>query len=116
MKATDWFLPALLGGAALFYIMMPLWGTVTAAFSRPKVEASRYSLNQLELDHELGKIDDEEYAQLKPQIEALEEQGDEPFFDLEDVIAAVRRERRVDLALESEILIARERVKRLKKS
>lgn len=102
----EWVFPILLGGAALFYIASPFW----AGASQTKRAAPRenwHSVEQLDIDRDLGKIDDAEWEELKPPTPAPS-----PFPSLESLIFGARRQKRLETSLESEVLIARTRKKR----
>lgn len=97
----------LLAGAA--YVFLPFWGESSPLRMRRRATVGpRSSLEQLELDRELGKIDEAEYQSLRPELESrsLPEE-----FDLESLIFALRRGKRLELALEAEIAIARQKSK-----
>ncbi len=105
----EWLLPLVLGALALFYICQPLW----AGASQTKRQASFegwHSLEQLEIDHQLGKIDDAEFEELQNRVPVAAPVGvaDENNA-LERLIFGARRQKRLQISLESEILIARAR-------
>lgn len=99
----EWIFPVLLGGAALFYIASPLWAGA-APTPRSAPGENWHTLEQLEIDRDLGKIDDAEVEELRPQLPA-------PFPSLEALIFGARRRKRLETSLESEILIAQARKK-----
>jgi hypothetical protein len=98
--------PLVLALAALAFILMPLWGGTSPLKSRSKATAL-FSSDQLELDRELGKIDAAEYDELKPQVAANE--APKIVAPVEALIAAFRRQKRADAALEIEVMVARAR-------
>ena len=101
----EWVFPIFLGGAALFYIASPLWAGAAPA-KRAATRENWHTIEQLEIDRALGKIDDAEYQELQPQSPAPS-----PFASLEALIFGARRQKRLETALESEVLIARARKK-----
>lgn len=102
----DWLLPLLLGGAALAYICQPLWAGATPL--RAARSEGWHSVEQLEMDRELGKIDDAEYEELKPRLPVAAPVA-APLSVLEAIILRTRRQKRLDAALEIEVLIERAR-------
>lgn len=101
-------LPIFIGALALAFIAMPLW---MGNSGEPKLRKSALviSREQLELDRELGKIDAAEYDELNTLLPA-----DEPKFGsqtVESLIGAFRRKRKIDLSVETEVLVARARRK-----
>jgi len=100
--------PVLIGVAALIYILMPLISGATPHQSKPQHEAVM-SNAQIELDQELGKIDVAERAELEAQLPKTVVRET---VSVESIIGAFRRQRRVDTALEAEVLIARARKKK----
>ncbi|BCM91626.1 hypothetical protein IAD21_03501 [Abditibacteriota bacterium] len=107
---TNFLLPALLGLVALAYIFMPL----LAGASERNIHAVNYvpGVEELDLDHDLGKIDDEEWTTRRAQMETAARELRPQLTDIERLIWNFRRSQRADLALEAEILIARGRKKR----
>ena len=102
----EWIFPVLLGGAALFYIASPLWAG--AAPTQPAARGENWhTLEQLEIDRDLGKSDDEEVEELRPHLPAPS-----PPASLESLIFGARRQKRLHTALETEVLIARARKKK----
>ncbi|HEX8465046.1 MAG TPA: hypothetical protein VF627_10560 [Abditibacterium sp.] len=100
----EWLLSAVLGALALAYVCSPLW--MGAASSRAGASGEGWhSLEQLEIDRELGKIDDAEYEELKARIPAPAA----PRVSLEALIFGARRQKRLNAAAETEVLIARAR-------
>lgn len=104
--------PLVLALAALAFILLPLWGGATAVGSRRN--PTLFSSDQLELDRELGKIDAAEYEELAPHVAAAE--APKSLVPIEALIGAFRRQRRVDAALEIEVLVARARRSKAKPS
>ena len=105
---TNFLLPALLGAVALVYIFMPLW----AGASQRNIRTVDYvpGVEELDLDHDLGKIDDAEWTERRAQM--ISAAPLPPLTNIEVLIWNFRRVRRADLALEAEILISRGRKKR----
>ena len=103
-------LPALLGLAALAYILMPLW----AGESKRQLRATDYvpGVEELDLDRDLEKIDDDEWQSRRLLLEQAAPAAPLPLTNIERLIWNFRRARRADLALEAEIWVARERRKR----
>ena len=102
---TNFLLPALLGLAALCYIFMPLW----AGASKRSIRASDgvvYGLEELDLDYDLGKIDEDEWKSRRPELEELARPRARRV-DIETLVRGFRRARRAELAVEAEVLIAR---------
>ncbi len=104
-----YLLPIVVGILAVAFVTMPLWagssGTVNS-----RDAALVVSREQLELDRELGKIDEKEYEELNALLPA-----DEPRFGaatVEALVGAFRRKRKLDLSIEAEVLVARVRRKR----
>lgn len=106
--------PILIGVAALIYILTPLLGGAAPFRVRSKNEAL-VSGAQIELDAELGKIDDAERADLDANIAAQtpREAASGHAVSVEALIRGARSAKRVELDLESEILVARARRKHL---
>jgi Tfp pilus assembly protein PilN len=100
--------PVLIGVAALFYILMPIFSGATPHESQPQQETV-LSNAQIELDEELGKIDIQEREELEAQIPKTVERE---IISVESIIRSFRRQRRLDTALEAEVLIARARKKK----
>lgn len=105
----EFLLPIVLGASALVFITMPFWGGASQLGAKRRAEAVLTSQN-LDLDRELGKMDDDEWRELRPLVAQNEI---ESVGDVESLIGQFRRARRLDLSLESEILVARARKKRL---
>lgn len=105
----EWLLPLILGAMALFYICQPLWSGASASQRQTQFEGW-HSLEQLEIDRQLGKIDDEEFEELKERVPPATPlaQPTAPH-GLEALIFGARRQKRLQMSLESEILIARAR-------
>ncbi len=107
----EWFLPLVLGAMALFYICQPLWAGASAARRAVKFEGW-HSLEQLEIDRQLGKIDDSEFEELQKRVPVEAPKSETASTSLEALIFGARRQKRVHIALESEVLIARARRKK----
>lgn len=107
---TNFLLPALLGMVALAYIFMPLW----AGASERNIRSTNYvpGVEELDLDHDLGKIDDAEWTERRAQMISAAPQQQPQLTNIERLIWSFRRARRANLALEAEVLIARGRKKR----
>ncbi len=107
---SNFLLPAILGFVALAYIFMPL----VAGASERHIRAVNYvpGVEELDLDHDLGKIDDAEWTERRALMESAAPRTQSPLTNVERLIWSFRRARRADLALEAEILIARGRKKR----
>lgn len=107
---TNLLLPALLGLIALAYIFMPLW----SGPSEQNIHAIDYvpGVEELDLDHDLGKIDDAEWKERRTQMEKAALHSQPQLTNIERLIWNFRRVRRADISLEAEILIARGRKKR----
>lgn len=101
--------PVLIGVAALFYILMPLLGDSSPFASRAKDE-QLVSRAQIELDADLGKIDESERENLEAQ---LPPEAPRETVSVESLIRGARAAKRVDIELESEVLIARARRRHL---
>lgn len=107
----EWLLPLVLGALALFYVCQPFWSGVSPA-GRKSPSEGWHSLEQLDIDRQLGKIDDDEWEELKHRVPApvLAPLAPPAIQNgLEDLIFNARRRKRFQLSLESEILIARTR-------
>ncbi|RYG70563.1 hypothetical protein EON80_07615 [bacterium] len=100
-------LPIFLGLMALAYICSPLWSGA-AQMRRAIRHDGWHSLEQLELDRETGKIDQAEYEEIKATLPTVAP----TLPPLEAIIMGARRQKRVETALEAEILVARERAKK----
>jgi hypothetical protein len=101
----EWLLPCVLGFIALAYVCSPLW--MGASSSRISARGEGWhSLEQLEIDRALGKIDDAEFEDMKSRIPAPTKP---PQSSLEALIFGVRRQKRLNTAAETEVLIARAR-------
>ncbi|MBW3635975.1 MAG: hypothetical protein KY445_05835 [Armatimonadetes bacterium] len=101
----EWMFAVTLGGAALFYIASPLWAGASPS-KRAAQGESWHTVEQLEIDRDLGKIDDAEFEELKPELPAPS------LPSLESLIFGARRQKRLETSLESEVLIARARKKK----
>lgn len=101
----EWMFAVILGGAALFYIASPLWAGASPS-KRAAQGENWHTVEQLEIDRDLGKIDDAEFEELKPELPAPA-----PLRSLESLIFGTRRQKRLETSLESEVLIARARKK-----
>ena len=106
----DLMLPAVLGLAALAYIFLPLF----AGASKRSIHAVDYvpGVEELDLDHDLGKIDEDEWKSRRVLLENAARSASVPTTNIERLIFNFRRQKRAELALESEILIARRRRKK----
>lgn len=106
---TDFFLPAVLGLVALAYIFMPL----VAGASKRTIHPVDYvpGIEEVDLDHDLGKIDDEEWTLKRAALERAARASQLPQTNIERLILNFRRARRVEIAAEAEVLIARNRKK-----
>jgi hypothetical protein len=102
----DYLLPIVLGGLALVYICQPLWAGASPL--RAARSEGWHSFEQLEMDRELGKIDDAEYEELQSRI-PVTAAPTVPLSVLESIIMRTRRQKRLDTALEVEILVERAR-------
>lgn len=100
-------LAVVLGAIALAYICSPLWSGV-AATGHAARRQDWHTVEQLELDREMGKIDEAEYEELKPTLPV----ATTPLPSLEGLIMGARRQKRAELSIESEVLIARARRKK----
>ncbi|PQV65546.1 hypothetical protein B1R32_101288 [Abditibacterium utsteinense] len=107
----EWLLPLVLGAMALFYICQPLLSGASSAQRQTKFEGW-HSLEQLEIDRNLGKIDEAEWEELKKRVPVEAPLVAPGARSLESLIFGVRRQKRIHLALESEVLIARARRKK----
>lgn len=105
----EWLLPLVLGALALFYVCQPLWAGATASRGTARYEGW-HSLEQLEIDRQLGKIDDAEFEELQTRVPVAAPATERVDTNaLETLIFGARRQKRLQLSLESEILIARAR-------
>ncbi len=105
----EWLLPLIVGGLALFYVCQPLWAGASNSSRQERFEGW-HSLEQLEIDRQLGKIDEAEFEELKERVPvAAPETAPVRQNSLENLIWRARREKRLQVSLESEILIARAR-------
>ncbi len=106
----EWLLPIVIGSMALFYICQPLLVGASQTKRESQIEGW-HSLEQLEIDRQLGKIDDAELEELKKRVlvETPQKTGG---FSVEALIFGARRQKRMNIALESEVLIARARRKK----
>ena len=64
---TNFLLPAILGVVALLYILMPLWAGASEQRLKPS-DVVVYGVEELDLDHDLGKIDEDEWKARRPAI------------------------------------------------
>ena len=107
---TNFLLPILLGLIALAYIFMPLLVGASDTKFRPVNYVP--GVEELDLDHDLGKIDDEEWTQRRrAMLEQTERSSQLPPTNIERLIYNFRRARRTEISAEAEILIARNRKK-----
>ena len=104
----NWLLPLVLGALALIYICQPFWGGASSAQRQTRFEGW-HSLEQLEIDRQLGKIDDAEFEELKTRVPIVPTVTRGSVNTLETLIFGARRQKRLQISLESEILIARAR-------
>ena len=97
-----------IGVMALAFITLPLWSGANARELRhaPLV----ISREQLELDRELGKIDAAEYDELNALLPVAPPRVSSEA--VENLINVFRRRRRLERAVEAEVLVARARRKR----
>ncbi len=107
----EWLLPLVLGTMALFYICQPLLSGASSARRAAKFEGW-HSLEQLEIDRELGKIDEAELEELKQRVPVEAPAAPRVARSIEALIFGARRQKRLNVALESEVLIARARRKK----
>jgi hypothetical protein len=107
---TNFLLPAILGVAALVYIFMPLWAGASNYAIRTR-DSVVYGVEELDLDYDLGKIDEDEWKSRRPALEARA-QPTPKRMNVETLIHSFRRARRAELAIESEVLVARARKKK----
>lgn len=105
----NFLLPALLGCVALAYIFTPLWAGASPRSIRA-TDAHVYGVEELDLDYDLGKIDEDEWKSRRPALAALSEPKTRRV-DIETLIRGFRRARRAELAVEAEVLIARAKKK-----
>jgi hypothetical protein len=103
----DYLLLIVVGVATAIFVFSPLWGR-SRELGAPTVDAAVFNtLPQLEIDRALGKIDEAEYQELRKLA------PDEPrLLPVEALIYAWRRTRRLNTAVEAEVLIARARRRR----
>lgn len=104
---TNFLLPAILGIVALLYILMPLWAGATEQRLRPS-DVVVYGVEELDLDHDLGKIDEDEWKALRPALLAQATPVHRKT-SVESLIRSFRVSKRAGLAVEAEVLIARGR-------
>jgi len=107
---TNFLLPAILGVAALVYIFLPLWAGASKHAVRAR-DSVVYGVEELDLDHDLGKIDEDEWKSRRPTLLA-QERPVAKRVNVEALIRSFRKARRVELTIESEVLIARARKKK----
>ncbi len=118
-------LPLVIGALALFYVCQPLWAGASLERRQTRFEGW-HSLEQLEFDRQIGKIDDAEFEELQKRVPV---EAPAPAIDanllenlisgargqsrlqnpIENLIFQARRQKRAHNSLESEILIARAR-------
>ena len=110
---TNFLLPAILGIVALLYILMPLWAGESARTLRPS-DVVVYGVEELDLDHDLGKIDEDEWNARRPALLA-QAAPIQKKISVESLIRSFRLSKRAELAVEAEILIARGRRRRAPK-
>lgn len=96
-------IPWIVAAATAVYILAPLFGFTNGRKVQAANEESWHTLPQLEADRELGKIDETEYQEMKRHATAP------PLWNVEGLIYALRRARRLDVAVEAEVLIQRAR-------
>jgi hypothetical protein len=101
----DWLFSGVIAAAAIVYICFPLWAGASQVRRGARHE-TWHSVEQLEIDRELGKIDDAEYEELKPRLPVRT-----ALPPLEALIYGARQQKRAQTAIETEILIARARKK-----
>jgi len=106
---TNFLLPAVLGVVALLYILMPLWTGESARTLRPS-DVVVYGVEELDLDHDLGKIDEDEWQARRPALVA-QAAPIQRRMSVESLIRSFRMAKRAELAVEAEVLIARGRRK-----
>jgi len=104
---TNFLLPAILGIVALLYILMPLWAGETARTLRPS-DILVYGVEELDLDHDLGKIDEDEWNARRPALLAQAAPVRRKM-SVESLIRSFRVAKRAELSIEAEVLIARGR-------
>ena len=107
--ASNYILPTILGIAALLYIFMPIWAGATQRSIR-RSDVVVYGVEELDLDHDLGKIDEDEWQARRPALLAQAQPAPQRV-SVETLIRGFRRARRAELAIESEVLVARARKK-----
>lgn len=103
------FFTVILAIGTLLYVMSPFRFADAGGRRRYQPAAETWNtMPQLELDKELGKIDEQEYEELK--------QRTRPDLTvrtpIEAIISGVRAARKLDRSLETEVLIARQRKNR----
>lgn len=101
-------IPWIVAAATAVYVLAPLLGFSSVRRESIVREESWHTLPQLESDRALGKIDEAEYEEMKRTATAP------PALSLEGLIFAVRRARRLDVAVEAEVLVQRARRKQNK--
>jgi len=106
---TNFLLPAVLGVVALLYILMPLWTGATEQRLTPS-DVVVYGVEELDLDHDLGKIDEDEWKARRPALLA-QAAPIRRKMSVESLIRSFRVAKRAGLAVEAEVLIARGRRK-----
>ncbi len=106
---TNVLLPLVLGLVALVYIFLPIW----AGASKRSIRSVDYvpGVEELDLDHDLGKIDEDEWKSRRALLEHAARPASVPTTNIERLIWNFRRQKRAELALEAEILVARRRRK-----
>lgn len=100
------FFGMVFGIGTLLYLIAPFRGFSSSKMRRLKATSEGWNtLPQLELDRELGKIDEAEFQELKqrtrPDVLVTS--------PIESLIAGVRAARKLDRSLETEVLVARQR-------
>jgi len=106
---TNFLLPAVLGIVALLYILMPLWAGESARTLRPS-DILVYGVEELDLDHDLGKIDEDEWKARRPALLA-QAAPIQKKISVESLIRSFRLSKRAALSIEAEVLVARGRRK-----
>lgn len=107
VSLSNYILPVILGIAALLYILTPIWAGAAQRSIRPS-DVVVYGVEELDLDHDLGKIDEDEWKTRRPALLAQALPAPQRV-SVETLIRGFRRARRAELAIESEVLVARAR-------
>ncbi len=110
LELSNFLLPAILGVAALVYIFLPLWAGASNHAIRAR-DSVVYGVEELDLDHDLGKIDEDEWKSRRPALLAQARPVTKKM-NVEALIRSFRRARRAELAVEAEVLVARVRKKK----